>query len=91
VLRKRVLQPRIKGRPIALIIEYLYIFIFFAIMKEIKAIIKEEDPKNWILPGNTLNQDEFIAEIRKAEKGPFYTIQESMENVEQWIKSRENP
>jgi hypothetical protein len=57
-------------------------------MKDLKTKVKNKDPKNWILPDNTLSQDEFLAGIRKAEKGPFYTIQESMEHFEQWIKSR---
>ena len=57
-------------------------------MKDIKAKEKKKDPNNWVIPENTLNQDEFIAGIRKAEKGPFYTIEESMEHFEQWTKSR---
>ena len=58
-------------------------------MKEIKTKAKIKDPENWILPGNTMSQDELIAGIRKAENGPFYTIQESMEHFEQWLKTRE--
>jgi hypothetical protein len=58
-------------------------------MKDIKIKVTKRDPKNWILPGNILSQDEFVDGIRKAEKGPFYTIQESMEHFEQWMKSRE--
>jgi len=58
------------------------------IMKDIKTKVKNKDPKSWILPENTLSEEEFLAGIRKAEKGPFYTIQESMEHFEQWIKSR---
>ena len=58
-------------------------------MKDIKINATKRDPKNWILPGNILSQDELVDGIRKAEKGPFYTIQESMEHFEQWMKSRE--
>ena len=58
-------------------------------MKEIKTKEKIKDPENWILPGNILSQDELIAGVRKAENGPFYTIQESMEHFEQWLKTRE--
>jgi predicted transcriptional regulator len=58
-------------------------------MKVIKTKDQKKESKNWTLPGNTLSQDEFIAGIRKAEKGPFFTIQESMEHFEQWLKSRE--
>jgi hypothetical protein len=61
------------------------------IMKATK--IKEEEQKleskSWILPGKSLTQDEFQAGIHKAEEGPFHTVQESMENFELWLKSRE--
>ncbi len=58
-------------------------------MKETKTKEKIKDPENWILPGNTMSQDELIAGIREAENGPFYTIQESMEHFEQWLKTKE--
>ena len=58
-------------------------------MKDVKIKNEQKDPKTWILPENTISQDEFIAGIREAEKGPFYTVQESMEHFEQWMKSRE--
>ena len=58
-------------------------------MKDVKIKSEQKDPKTWILPGNTISQDEFIAGIREAEKGPFYTAQESMEHFEQLMKSRE--
>ena len=29
-----------------------------------------------------------INSIKEAEKGPFYTVQESMQHFEQWLKSR---
>ena len=76
------------GIKIAYVILYLYKFFFSNIMKNVKTKVKSRDPKNWILPENTFSQDEFLAGIRKAENGPFYTIQESMEHFEQWIKSR---
>lgn len=62
--------------------------IFFN-MKEIKTEDQKKDFKNWILPGNSLSQDEFLSGILKAEEGPFFTVQESMENFEQWMKSIE--
>ncbi|HEY3390136.1 MAG TPA: hypothetical protein VGK38_11230 [Prolixibacteraceae bacterium] len=58
-------------------------------MKETK---KEAPPKNsnsWILPGQSLSQDEFFRGIKEAEEGEFHTVQESMENFEVWLKSRE--
>jgi hypothetical protein len=60
-------------------------------MKEIKTKRKDKSPtsKSWILPGKTLSQDEFLTGIQEAEKGPFQTVQESMENFEVWLKSRE--
>lgn len=58
-------------------------------MKEIKTEDQKKDFKNWILPGNSLRQDEFLDGIKKAEEGSFYTVQESMENFELWLKSRE--
>jgi len=48
-----------------------------------------EEPENWVLPGGSLTRDEFIAGIQKAEEGPFYTIQESMEHFELRMKLRE--
>gem|GEM_PF-1097125 len=45
---------------------------------------------NWAIPGQTVTQEEFVQAIREAEKGPFYTIQESMNHFEQWLNSREN-
>ena len=58
-------------------------------MKEIKIKVQKADFKNWTLTDTTLTHDEFLAGIQKAEEGPFYTVQESMENFEQWLKSRE--
>jgi hypothetical protein len=58
-------------------------------MKQFKIDDQKKDIKNWILPGNSLSQDEFLSGIKQAEEGPFFTVQESMENFEQWQKSRE--
>ncbi|NEW84585.1 MAG: hypothetical protein GZ094_19765 [Mariniphaga sp.] len=58
-------------------------------MIDIKTNGQKEESKNWILPGITLSQDEFSEGILKAENGHFYTIQESMEHFEQWMKSRD--
>lgn len=46
--------------------------------------VKED---RWTQPG-TMSHEEFMAGIRKAEEGPFYTVQESMQRFEQWLKSR---
>jgi len=58
-------------------------------MKQFKIEDQKKDYKDWILPGNSLTQDEFLDGIMKAENGPFCTVQESMENFEFWLKSRE--
>ena len=58
-------------------------------MKQLKIDDQKKDIKNWILPENSLSQDEFLSGIKQAEEGPFFTVQESMENFEQWLKSRE--
>ncbi len=57
-------------------------------MKEIKTKKSKKKEKNWSLPGTKLTQDEFEEGIRKAEEGPFYTVQESMEHFESWMKNR---
>ena len=59
-------------------------------MKSIKTKEKKQASKCWVLPGKSLSYDEFSEGIQKAEKGPFHTVQESMENFELWLKSREN-
>ena len=43
---------------------------------------------NWAIPDQTITHDEFMAAIRKAEEGPFYTIEESMKMLEEWRKKR---
>lgn len=61
----------------------------YIMMKEIKIKEQKKESESWVLPGKSLSQDEFLAGIRKAEKGPFHTVQESMENFELWLKSKE--
>ena len=48
----------------------------------------ETNERNWALPNQIVSLDEVQATIKSAEKGPFHTIQESMEHFEQWLKSR---
>ncbi len=48
-----------------------------------------EHNKSWILQGKTLSNHEFVAGIKKAEKGPFHSVQKSMENFELWLTTRE--
>ena len=56
-------------------------------MTEVKQAIK--NPKSWLQTGTCLTQQEFEKEIKKAEKGPFHSVQKSMENFEQWLTERE--
>jgi len=54
--------------------------------------LKPEDQNelnNWTTPDQLLSHDEFMYGIAKAEEGPFFTVQESMENFERWMKSKE--
>ncbi len=56
-------------------------------MKTVKN--KEAQRINWAIPGQSITHEEFVSSIQAAEKGPFYTVQESMQHFEQWLKSRE--
>ena len=51
--------------------------------------IKNKDTVNWALPGDPLTVDEFKAGIKEAEKGPFYTIEESKKILREW-RSQKN-
>jgi hypothetical protein len=44
--------------------------------------------KIWAMPGEALSIEEFHRGIKKAEKGPFYTIEESKSMMEEWRKKR---
>jgi hypothetical protein len=46
--------------------------------------------KNWVLPGVNLTHEEFVAGIRKAEEGPFYTIEEVQIIRNQWRNSKKD-
>lgn len=58
-------------------------------MKEFKTSIKKSNSKNWVSPQCSLSYNEFLTEIEKAENDQFQTVQQSMENFESWLKSRE--
>ena len=58
-------------------------------MKEVKTTVSKKRPKSWLLTKQSLSQDEFFSGIKEAEEGPFHTVQESKENFELWLKSRE--
>lgn len=42
----------------------------------------------WSLPGDPISQKEFETGISEAEKGRFYTIQESKKILTEWRKKR---
>ncbi|HLN75247.1 MAG: hypothetical protein ACM3O8_13335 [Methylococcaceae bacterium] len=47
--------------------------------------------KNLVHPTNIpLSQAELAYELKKAEEGPFISVQEGMKDFEQWLQSREN-
>jgi len=50
--------------------------------------LKDELPENRFTSVNTLSERELKEGIKKAEKGPFYTVQESMTQFETWLKKR---
>jgi hypothetical protein len=58
-------------------------------MKEVKTQAQKKRPKSWLLPGQTINQEDFLSGIKEAEEGAFHTVKESKENFEAWLKSKE--
>ena len=52
---------------------------------------KEKVEKNWAFTKVNLTHDEFVAGIRTAEKGPFYTIEEVQIIRNKWRESKKNP
>lgn len=49
---------------------------------------KNTTKKNWALPGEPLSLTEFEKGIQEAEKGRFYTIEESKKMISKWRKQR---
>jgi hypothetical protein len=52
--------------------------------QKIKSIKSGYQNDNW-----SVTEDEFKAMIKGRENGPFISIQESMQNFDTWLKSRE--
>ncbi len=50
--------------------------------------IKEKD--KWAMPMEPISVDEFKAGIKEAEKGPFFTIEESKKILKEWRKQRKS-
>ena len=53
-----------------------------------KTKITKTKETSWALPGEPISMDEFKAGIKKAEKGPFMTLDELKKSVEEWKKSQ---
>jgi hypothetical protein len=53
-----------------------------------KPEISKTDQKNWALPGEPLSLEEFKKGIKEAEKGPFYTVEESKRMIARWREKR---
>jgi|APHig6443717497_1056834.scaffolds.fasta_scaffold2498945_1 hypothetical protein len=52
-----------------------------------KQKLLQKDEIRWTRHGN-MSENEFIAGIKKAEEGPFHSVQESITHFETWLKSR---
>ncbi len=50
--------------------------------------LKLKKKESWILPGDPITLTEFKAGIKKAEKGPFFTLDEVKKDVEEWKRSQ---
>jgi hypothetical protein len=50
--------------------------------------VKSKKTDSWVLPGDPITLDEFRAGIKKAEKGPFITLDELKKDVEVWKKNQ---
>ncbi|MEI6047332.1 MAG: hypothetical protein WCS03_00410 [Bacteroidota bacterium] len=48
---------------------------------------KEPRERNWAIPDQVVSLEEIQTTIKSAEKGPFMTVQEAMNDFEQWLKS----
>jgi hypothetical protein len=51
-------------------------------------ITQTKETDNWALPGDPITLGKFKEGIKEAEKGPFYTIEESKKILEGWRKKR---
>jgi hypothetical protein len=48
---------------------------------------RESKERNWAIPDQVVSLEEIQSAIKSAEKGPFLTVQEAMNDFEQWLKS----
>ena len=54
-----------------------------------KAVKADREPKerNWAIPDQVVSLEEIQTAIKSAEKGSLMTVQEAMNDFEQWMKS----
>ncbi|HMP99497.1 MAG TPA: hypothetical protein PKC24_06915 [Cyclobacteriaceae bacterium] len=50
--------------------------------------LKNTRKENWTSPGKSLSPEEFKKGIKEAEKGPFYTTEDSKKIVSTWKKEK---
>ena len=53
--------------------------------------IKTVSKKRKLLTGLNMTQEEFVARVRKAEEGPFYTLDEIKQKMQEWKAQKFNP
>jgi len=58
-------------------------------MRTVKTTIPTEKKFNWALPGQKISHEALMASIQEAEKGPFLTLEEAIQDFETWLKLRE--
>lgn len=60
-------------------------------MKHPKEASKSDRKKTSVkfTSGSTLSEEEFQEGIKTAEEGPYYTVQESMNHFEEWLKEKQ--
>ena len=50
--------------------------------------VKTKQEKNWTLPGVKLTHEEFLAGIKKAKEGLFYSPEEFESRFDKWKKEK---
>lgn len=53
-----------------------------------KTSVKKLSRRSLALPGDAISLDEFRKEIKKSEKGPFRTIEESKKLIKEWREQK---
>ncbi|MBY0434041.1 MAG: hypothetical protein K2U26_08040 [Cyclobacteriaceae bacterium] len=53
-----------------------------------KSSIKKSASPRLTMPGEALTAEKFKKEVKKAEKGPFYTISESKKLIDEWRRQK---